>query len=131
MGKAVHSMVRVTDERRSVVFYKDAFQLDVAERLDFEGFTLVYLKNSENDFELELTINKGQSSPYNLGNGYGHLAFVVEDLDAEHARFEKAGYAPRKLVDFNNNGELLARFFFVTDPDGYEIEVMQRHGRYQ
>lgn len=131
MAKAVHSMVRVTDERRSVAFYKDAFQLDVAERLDFEGFTLVYLKNSENDFELELTINKGQSSPYNLGNGYGHLAFVVEDLDAEHARFEKAGYAPRKLVDFNNNGELLARFFFVTDPDGYEIEVMQRHGRYR
>ena len=131
MAKAVHSMVRVTDERRSVAFYKDAFQLDVAERLDFEGFTLVYLKNSENDFELELTINKGQSSPYNIGNGYGHLAFVVEDLEAEHARFEKAGYAPRKLVDFNNNGELLARFFFVTDPDGYEIEVMQRHGRYQ
>jgi len=131
VAKAVHSMVRVTDERRSVAFYKDAFQLDVAERLDFEGFTLVYLKNSENDFELELTINKGQSSPYNLGNGYGHLAFVVEDLDAEHARFEKAGYAPRKLVDFNNNGELLARFFFVTDPDGYEIEVMQRHGRYR
>ena len=131
MAKAIHSMLRVTDEARSVAFYKDAFQLDVADRLDFEGFTLVYLRNSENDFELELTINKGQNFPYDLGNGYGHLAFVVEDLDAEHVRFEQAGYAPKKLVDFKNNGELLARFFFVVDPDGYEIEVMQRHGRYR
>ena len=131
MAKAVHSMVRVTDEVKSVAFYKDAFQLEIAERLDFEGFTLVYLRNSESDFELELTINKGQNSPYDLGNGYGHLAFVVENSDAEHARFERAGYAPRKLVDFKNNGELLARFFFVADPDGYEIEVMQRHGRYR
>ncbi len=131
MAKAVHTMVRVSDETRSVAFYKNAFDLDISQRLDFDGFTLVYLKNSENDFELELTINKGQDTPYDLGNGYGHLAFVVEDLDAEHTRFEQAGYAPRKLVDFKNNDELLARFFFVTDPDGYEIEVMQRHGRYQ
>lgn len=131
MAKLIHTMVRVSDEARSVAFYKNAFQLDKAQRLDFDGFTLVYLRNSENDVELELTINKDQDAPYELGNGYGHLAFVVEDLDAEHARFEQAGYAPRKLVDFKNNNELLARFFFVTDPDGYEIEVMQRHGRYQ
>ena len=58
------------------------------------------MKNSENEFELELTINKNQEAPYDLGNGYGHLAFVVEDLDAEHTRFTDAGYAPRKLVDF-------------------------------
>jgi lactoylglutathione lyase len=66
-----------------------------------------------------------------LGTGYGHIAFVVDDLDVEHTRFANAGYEPRKLIDFENEGVLLARFFFVTDPDGYEIEVMQRHGRYQ
>lgn len=131
MAKAMHAMIRVLDEVRSVAFYKEAFSLDVAERLDFGGFVLVYLRNAENDFELELTINKDQGGPYDLGNGYGHIAFVVDDLDAEHARFEKAGFAPRKLVNFEHEGALLARFFFVTDPDGYEIEVMQRHGRYQ
>ena len=131
MAKLVHSMIRVLDEGRSVAFYDQAFGLKVADRIDFDSFTLVYLGNGENDIELELTINKGTTEPYDLGNGYGHIAFVVEDLDSEHARFEAAGWEPRRLVDFERDGELLARFFFVKDPDGYEIEVMQRHGRYQ
>jgi lactoylglutathione lyase len=124
-------MIRVLEEARSVEFYKAAFGLDVVERLDFDSFTLVYMRNAEADMELELTINKDQSEAYDLGNGYGHFAVVVDDLDGEHARFESLGLSPRKLVDFNNSGELLARFFFVADPDGYEIEVMQRHGRYR
>ena len=131
MAKLVHSMIRVLDEGRSVAFYDQAFGLKVADRIDFDSFTLVYLSNGENDIALELTINKGTTEPYDLGNGYGHIAFVVEDLDSEHARFEAAGWEPRRLVDFERDGELLARFFFVKDPDGYEIEVMQRHGRYQ
>lgn len=131
MAKAVHSMIRVTDEARSVSFYKTAFDLDVAARLDFETFTLIYLRNAEADFELELTVNKGQEGAYDLGTGYGHLAFVVPDLDAEHARFTAAGLSPRKIVEFNRDGGLLAKFFFVADPDGYQIEVLQRHGRYQ
>jgi lactoylglutathione lyase len=131
VAKLVHSMIRVLEESRSIEFYKAAFGLDVADRLEFDGFTLVYLRNGENDVELELTVNKGAAQPYDLGNGYGHIAFVVEDVDAEHARFEAAGFSPRELVDFQNDGQKLARFFFVKDPDGYEIEVMQRFGRYR
>lgn len=130
MAKAIHSMIRVLDEDRSVEFYETAFGLTSAERLDFDDFTLVYMSNSEASFELELTVNKGQSEPYNLGDGYGHIAFCVEDLDAEHARFAQAGLNPRKIVEFERDGALLARFFFVQDPDGYQIEVLQRHGRY-
>lgn len=124
-------MIRVFDEDRSVDFYRRAFGLDIADRLDFETFTLVYLRNAEADFEVELTINKDRTEPYALGDGYGHIAFCVDDLDAEHARFEKAGFNPRKIVEFNRDGALLARFFFVEDPDGYKIEVLQRQGRYQ
>jgi lactoylglutathione lyase len=131
VAKAIHMMIRVLDEERSVAFYREAFGLDIADRLDFDDFTLVYLRNAENDFEVELTINKGETNAYDLGNGYGHIAFCVDDLDAEHARFEAAGYAPRKIVEFNRDGALLARFFFVQDPDGYQIEVLQRHGRYR
>ena len=130
MAKAIHSMIRVLDEERSIHFYENAFGLTSAERLDFETFTLVYLSNAENSFELELTINKNQTTPYDLGNGYGHLAFCVDDLGAEHKRFEAAGFAPRKIVEFAPAGEIIARFFFVQDPDGYEIEVMQKAGRY-
>lgn len=131
MAKAIHMMVRVLDESRSVNFYEQAFGLTIADRLDFETFTLVYMSNPEIPFELELTVNKDQSEAYDLGNGYGHIAFSVEDLDAEHKRFEEAGFQPRKIVEFNRDGNLLARFFFVKDPDGYDIEVLQRHGRYQ
>lgn len=130
MAKMVHSMIRVLNEERSLAFYKTAFGLEIAERLDFPAFTLVYLSNSETGFELELTINKDRQEPYELGQGYGHLAVTVEDVNAEHARFVDAGLNPRKLVDFAPGGEVIARFFFVQDPDGYEIEVLQRAGRY-
>lgn len=131
MAKAIHSMIRVLGEQRSVEFYRDAFGLEVADRLDFPDFTLIYLSNAESAFELELTVNKGRTEPYDLGDGYGHFAVSVADAAAEHARFEAMGLAPRKLVDFAPAGEVIARFFFVADPDGYEIEVLQRGGRFQ
>jgi lactoylglutathione lyase len=130
MAKAIHSMIRVLNEARSVEFYGTAFGLTVAERLDFDTFTLIYLSNADSSFELELTVNKGRTDPYNLGDGYGHLAFSVMDVNAEHARLTAAGLAPRKLVDFAPAGTVIARFFFIADPDGYQIEVLQRGGRY-
>ena len=69
--------------------------------------------------------------PYALGDGYGHLAVVVDDLDAEHARLSKEGLQPKPIKEFVREGTLMARFFFVEDPDGYKIEVMQKHGRYR
>lgn len=131
MAKAIHSMIRVLDENKSAEFYRLAFGLEVAERLDFETFTLIYLSNEESEFELELTVNKDRSEPYVLGDGYGHLALSVDDLDAEHQRAADAGLNPGKIVAFNRDGALLARFFFLVDPDGYKIEVLQRHGRYK
>ena len=130
MAKPIHSMIRVLDEDRAVAFYRAAMGLETVDRYPFDGFTLVYLSNPENDFEVELTINKGRAEPYALGDGYGHLAVSVDDVAAEHARFTEEGLAPRKLVDFAPGGEVIARFFFVADPDGYQIEVLQRGGRY-
>ncbi|MCV3271355.1 VOC family protein [Roseobacter sinensis] len=130
MAKAIHSMIRVIDEEKSVAFYREAFGLEVADRLDFTDFTLVYLSNAETAFEVELTVNKGRTEPYDLGDGYGHLAVSVENLEAEHARFEAAGLAPRKIVEFAPDGQLVGKFFFVADPDGYQIEVLERSGRF-
>ena len=124
-------MVRVLDEARSIEFYSKAFGLEVVDRLDFESFTLIYLSNGESGFELELTVNKGRTEPYALGDGYGHLAVSVSDVEAEHARLTAAGLAPRNLVDFQNAGVKVAKFFFIADPDGYQIEVLQRGGRFQ
>jgi lactoylglutathione lyase len=69
VAKAIHMMVRVLDEARSVEFYNKAFGLGVEDRFEFDGFTLVYLKNPENDFEVELTINHGRTEPYTHGDG--------------------------------------------------------------
>ena len=130
MAKIIHSMIRVLEESRSVAFYASAFGLQVADRLEFDSFVLIYLSNAESDFEVELTVNKGRSEPYDLGNGYGHIAVSVPDVAAEHARFLADGLAPRKLVDFAPGGTVIALFFFIADPDGYQIEVVQRGGRY-
>ncbi|NIY79038.1 lactoylglutathione lyase [Celeribacter sp. HF31] len=129
-AKAIHSCIRVLDEARSVAFYEAAFGLTIAEKLDFPDFALIYMSNPLSEFELELTVNKGTSEPYDLGNGYGHFAVSVEDLEAEHARMDKAGLTPGKIVDFAPAGTRVAKFFFITDPDGYKIEVIQRGGRF-
>ena len=56
---------------------------------------------------------------------------MVDDLEAEHARLIGLGHEPGAIKAFNREDELFAKFFFITDPDGYKIEVIQRHGRYQ
>ncbi|CAO3426197.1 VOC family protein [Azospirillum doebereinerae] len=131
MAKIIHTMIRVLDEARSLDFYAKAFGLETADRLPFDGFTLIYLRNAENDSELELTVNHDRATPYTHGDGYGHMAVAVDDLDGEHARFSGLGLPVTPVKEFAPGGALLARFFFVTDPDGYKIEVLQRHGRYR
>jgi lactoylglutathione lyase len=128
VAKPVHSMIRALDEARSLDFYRRAFGLEVTDRLKFADFALIYLRHPSSPFELELTVNFDRKESYALG--YGHLAVVVEDLDAEHARFEREKLAPGPLRDFKHDGKTLARFFFVSDPDGYKIEVIQRGGRF-
>ena len=130
MAKAIHTMVRVLDLDRSIEFYQKALGLEVADHFDFDGFALVYLRNDESDFELELTLNKGQTEPYSHGTGYGHIAVCVDDAKAEHGRMTELGLTPRDVKEFRRDGALMARFFFIEDPDGYQIEILERHGRY-
>jgi len=129
-AKAVHMMIRVREEARSVAFYKTLLALDIAERADFDTFTLIYLSNPASPFELELTVNKDRTTPYNLGEGYGHLAFVVDDLAATHAHALSSGLSPRDIKTMNHQGKPFGTFFFIDDPDGYKIEVLQKGGRF-
>jgi lactoylglutathione lyase len=124
-------MVRVKDEARSVDFYRKAFGLDTADRVDFPDFTLIYMRGKDSPFEVELTVNKGRADIYALGDGYGHLAFVVDDLEAERERFIAAGLAPKDIKQMTHDGKPFGKFFFIEDPDGYKIEVLQRGGRFQ
>ena len=128
--KLAHSMIRVLNEDISVEFYRKSFGLEIVDRLDFESFTLVYMALPSSDFELELTINKDRTSPYDLGDGYGHIAVVVDNLESAREKVEESGAKPLDIVDFRPDGNRVARFFFVADPDGYQIEVIEKGGRF-
>ncbi|MEO1281472.1 MAG: VOC family protein, partial [Pseudomonadota bacterium] len=66
----------------------------------------------------------------NLSFGYGHLAFTVDDLRRSHTRMIDLNYAPGDIKEMKRDGQPFARFFFITDPDGYKIEVLERSGRF-
>jgi lactoylglutathione lyase len=106
MAKAVHSMIRVLDEERSTAFYKTALGLTVADRIDFDTFTLIYLRNLETEFELELTVNKVRKDSYSIGDGYGHIAVVVDALGSEHKRLEAAGLSPGPVRQLDHDGNM-------------------------
>ena len=131
MAKVIHSMVRVLDLDKSLRFYADVLDMHEAHRLDFPDFALVYLRNAENDVEIELTLNKGRTEAYTHGTGYGHIGIVVPDAAATHAALTGKGYECAPVKEFKRGDELLARFFFIQDPDGYKIEMLERHGHYQ
>lgn len=131
MAKLIHTMIRVSNLESSLKFYREVLALTPCHRLDFPDFSLVYLRNDEADVELELTWNKGREQPYTHGDGYGHVAVVVDDLAAHHAALVQAGYEPMPVKAFEVGSTLLARFFFVVDPDGYKIEVLEKLGHYR
>ncbi|AQS84648.1 MAG: VOC family protein [Acetobacter aceti] len=126
MAKMIHSMIRVRDEKTSLAFYEKAFGLHVADRIAFDSFTLIYLSNDEQTFELELTVNHDRDRPYDRGDGYGHLAVSVGDIRSEHTRFEQEDLKPEPVRELAHEGRVIGQFFFVADPDGYRIEVLQR-----
>jgi lactoylglutathione lyase len=131
MAKVIHSMVRVLDLERSLRFYADVLDMHESHRLDFPDFALVYVRNAENDMEIEFTLNKGRTEAYTHGTGYGHIGVVVADAAATHASLCALGYDCAPVKEFKRGDELLARFFFIQDPDGYKIEMLERHGHYQ
>ncbi|MEF1299068.1 VOC family protein, partial [Vibrio parahaemolyticus] len=129
MTKMIHTMIRVRDLDRSLQFYRDALELEIKDQYVFDGFSLTYLANEETGFELELTYNHDQIEPYTHGSGYGHLAVSVDDIEQAHKRIKSLGIEAGDIKAFDHQQKHLATFFFVTDPDGYKIEFLQRQGR--
>lgn len=130
MIKYIHSMIRVRNLAPAIRFYTQGFGLKESHRLDFPSFTLVYLRDPESGFEVELTYNKDQSKPYEHGTAYGHMAFCADDLDAVRQALTALGSQPTDIKTLTRDGSEVATFFFVSDPDGYKIEVLRREGHY-
>ncbi|MGM0471200.1 MAG: lactoylglutathione lyase [Bacillota bacterium] len=124
--KFVHACIRVLDLEESINFYQDALGLEVVSENDFpeDEFTLVYMSNDDNDFELELTYNYDRQEPYTIGNGYSHLAVTVNDLQQSYQQHQEAGYKVSELKSLDQAAE--GGYYFLTDPDGYRIEIIQK-----
>ena len=120
----IHVCYRVLDLQASEKFYIDAFGFEISRKKDFPGyFTLSYLQAPGSDFEIELTYNYGHETPYTIGDGYSHLAVSVEDLEASHKRHREMGL---EMTDLKGLAGGKPRFYFVTDPDGYRVEVVRK-----
>ncbi len=118
----VHTCIRVRDIERSLRFYSH-LGFEHRGRLNFESAYNVYLGLPGGGDVLELTVNVGREQPYDLGDGYNHMALVVDDLDRLLARLSENGIEPEK-APYAPGGRQEYRICFVADPDGYRIELI-------
>lgn len=118
-----HTCYRVADLKESVKFYTEAFDFEVSRERDFPEykFTLVYLTLPGSNYELELTYNYDHGA-YELGDGYGHIAISVEDLEDLYEKHKAAGY---DVTDLKGLPGFPPGYYFIKDPDGYKIEVIR------
>jgi lactoylglutathione lyase len=124
-ARFVHTCIRVRDIDASREFY-GRLGFEHRGRLNFESAYNVYMGLPNDGDVLELTVNVGRAEPYDLGEGYNHMAVVVDDLDGLLASLAEAGIEPEKPpygVGGTDSREEY-RICFVADPDGYRIELI-------
>jgi lactoylglutathione lyase len=119
----VHTCLRVRDPDASVAFY-EALGFERRGRLNFESAYNVYLGLPGDGDRLELTVNVGRVEPYDLGEGYNHVAVTVDDVEAVLGRLHEIGVEPEKPPYRPGGRDDLPRIAFVADPDGYRVELI-------
>ncbi|WP_319200925.1 VOC family protein [uncultured Ilyobacter sp.] len=122
--KLEHGCIRVKDLDKSLDFYQNALSLKEVRRKDFPKFefTLVYLSDENNNYEIELTYNYNTEKPYDIGNGFSHFALTVENLEESHKRHIDMGYDVGELKGLPGENP---KYYFLKDPDGYAIEIIR------
>jgi len=128
--RILHTMLRVGDLDKSIAFYSDVLGMKLLRRSDYpEGkFTLAFVgyQDEAAGAVLELTYNWGVSS-YDMGSAYGHIAIEVEDAyKACELVKQRGGKVVREAGPMQHGTTVLA---FIEDPDGYQIEFIQRKNR--
>jgi len=112
------------DLEKSLSFYREALGMIETRRKDFpeHEFTLVFLSDEDNNYEIEITYNYNPEEPYVIGNGFSHFAVAVEDLEASRERHIEMGYKVTKMMGLPGSPP---KYYFVTDPDGYDVEIIR------
>ncbi len=124
MSELIHTCYRILEIDRSVAFYtKLGFEESARMPIRDEAVN-VFMALPGDGARLELTWNKDRDEPYELGNGYGHIALTVDDLDGTLERLGADGIEPEKPPYQVREGG--SRLCFVRDPDDYRIELIER-----
>lgn len=128
--RLLHTMLRVGDLERSLTFYTEVLGMRLLRRKDYPDgrFTLAFVGYGDESSTavLELTHNWDTSS-YEIGTGYGHIALGVDDIHATcEAMAAKGGRVVRPPGAMKHGTTVIA---FVEDPDGYKVELIQRASR--
>jgi lactoylglutathione lyase len=124
VSELIHTCYRILDIDRSVDFYEKLGFEEVARLPIRDEAVNVCMGRPGDGARLELTWNKDQNEPYEIGTGYGHIALTVDDLDSTLGRLAEAGIEPEKPPYRVREGG--SRLCFVRDPDGYRIELIER-----
>ena len=125
MSELIHTCYRITDIDRSVSFYTK-LGFEERRRLPIRDEAInVFMGLPGDGDRLELTWNKDQDGPYDVGTGYGHIAVTVEDLDGTLEKLASDGIEPERPPYRVSEGG--SRICFVRDPDEYRIELIERH----
>ena len=121
-----HVCYRINDIDRSLAFYCEALGFKELKRYPIrdEAVNIYVAPEGSEDTPLELTFNYGRTEPYDVGTGYGHIAYHVDDLDGTLARLDAIGVQPEKPPYSIREGG--SRLCFVRDPDGYRIELIEK-----
>jgi lactoylglutathione lyase len=122
----IHTCYRILDIDRSVEFYTALGFAEIGRIPIRDEAINVFMGLPEDGPEprLELTHNFGQTEPYEIGTGYGHIAIATPDLDAALERLGAQGIEPERPPYSIRDGG--SRLCFVRDPDGYRIELIER-----
>lgn len=125
--RLLHTMLRVGDLQRSIDFYTKVMGMQLlrtSENPEYK-YSLAFVGYGSNPdhAELELTYNHGVDQ-YDMGTAYGHIALQVEDAHAACERIKAAGGNVTREAGPVKGGKTVIAF--VTDPDGYKVELIQR-----
>ena len=123
--KLLHTMIRVKDIEKSLEFYTKLFDMEIVEKKRLEDCWLYFLEDKNSGQQIELTFNdETPSGGYEIGSGFGHFAFGVDSLDKFTEKLNSLGYSYLyEPFDLTGKGSKIA---FVKDPDGYEIELIEK-----
>ncbi len=125
----LHVMLRVLDLDKSIEFYTSLLGMKLLRRKDYkEGkFTLTFLGygNESDTTVLELTHNWDQTDPYDIGEGFGHLALGIKDIYQTCETLETMGAKIIRPPGPMTHGTTIMAF--IEDPDGYKIELIQKN----